>query len=130
DGAGEHSLDALLRAAHAPTHPAHAPTHPAHAPTRPTRGEPLTGTLAGSRDRGPGEAPPTRPPDLRAPTAWVFGNEAHGLSAEARRAADAIVRIPIYGRAESYNLAMAATLCLHASATARAPTRPRVTAGE
>jgi TrmH family RNA methyltransferase len=58
-------------------------------------------------------------PDLHAPTAWLFGNEAHGLSAQAREAADGIVGIPMYGRAESLNLAMAATLCLYASATAQ-----------
>lgn len=56
---------------------------------------------------------------LAEPTLWVFGNEAHGLSEEARGLADAVVRIPIHGRAESLNLAMAATLCLYASATAQ-----------
>lgn len=56
---------------------------------------------------------------LAEPTLWVFGNEAHGLSAEARALADDIVRIPIHGKAESLNLAMAATLCLYASATAQ-----------
>jgi TrmH family RNA methyltransferase len=55
-----------------------------------------------------------------APTAWLFGNEARGLSSEARGAGDAIVRIPIYGSAESLNLAMAATLCLYETAVARA----------
>lgn len=63
---------------------------------------------------------PTLPPEvLAAPHAWVFGNEAWGLPAELRDACDHIVRIPIYGRAESLNLAMAATLCLYASAAAR-----------
>ena len=33
--------------------------------------------------------------------------------------ADAVVRIPIYGRAESLNLATAAALCLYASARAQ-----------
>jgi TrmH family RNA methyltransferase len=55
---------------------------------------------------------------LTGPTAWVFGNEAHGLSDEARAAADRIVRLPIYGRAESLNLAAAAAVCLYASARA------------
>ena len=53
---------------------------------------------------------------LARPTAWLFGNEAWGLSEGLRDAADAVVRIPIYGRAESLNLATAATLCLYASA--------------
>ena len=49
-------------------------------------------------------------------TAWVFGNEAWGVPHEVTALADAAVRIPIYGRAESLNLATAATLCLYASA--------------
>ena len=51
-------------------------------------------------------------------TAWVFGNEAWGLSERARSSADAVVRVPIHGRAESLNLATAATVCLYASARA------------
>jgi len=54
--------------------------------------------------------------DLVAPTLWLFGNEAHGLPPEVAAAADATVALPMYGRAESLNLAMAATLCLFASA--------------
>lgn len=57
--------------------------------------------------------------DLAAPHAWVLGNEAWGLTEEVRRLCDAVVAIPIV-RAESLNLAMAATVCLHASAAARA----------
>ncbi len=56
--------------------------------------------------------------DLSGPHAWVMGNEAHGLDDEVRAACDHAVRVPIYGAAESLNLAMAATLCLYASATA------------
>jgi TrmH family RNA methyltransferase len=55
---------------------------------------------------------------LATATAWVFGNEAWGLSHETRDAADAVVRIPIYGKADSLNLATAAALCLYASARA------------
>ncbi|MDR1825110.1 MAG: RNA methyltransferase [Bifidobacteriaceae bacterium] len=58
--------------------------------------------------------------DLAAPTAWLFGNEARGLSDAALAVADASVRIPVYGQAESLNLAMAATLCLYGSAAAMA----------
>lgn len=57
--------------------------------------------------------------DLRAPHAWVMGNEAWGLDPEVREACDDVVRVPIYGAAESLNLAMAATVCLYASATAQ-----------
>jgi TrmH family RNA methyltransferase len=58
---------------------------------------------------------------LAAPTVWVFGNEAHGVSAAARRRADRIVRVPVYGAAESLNLAAAAAICLYASARAHRP---------
>ncbi|WP_053913491.1 RNA methyltransferase [Streptomyces sp. TP-A0875] len=53
------------------------------------------------------------------PTAWVFGNEAWGLPAETRALADAVVRVPIHGMAESLNLATAAAVCLYASARAQ-----------
>jgi RNA methyltransferase, TrmH family len=56
--------------------------------------------------------------DLAAPTAWLFGSEAHGLPPELAAAADARVRIPIHGRAESLNLAAAAAVCLYSSARA------------
>ncbi|MFI5982828.1 TrmH family RNA methyltransferase [Streptomyces sp. NPDC051555] len=56
------------------------------------------------------------------PSAWVFGNEAWGLPEETRALADAVVRVPIHGKAESLNLATAAAVCLYASARAqRAP---------
>ncbi|WP_129310097.1 RNA methyltransferase [Streptomyces sp. L2] len=53
------------------------------------------------------------------PTAWVFGNEAWGLPEETRALADAVVRVPIHGSAESLNLATAAAVCLYASARAQ-----------
>jgi RNA methyltransferase, TrmH family len=53
------------------------------------------------------------------PTAWVFGNEAWGLPEETRALTDAVVRVPIHGRAESLNLATAAAVCLYASARAQ-----------
>ena len=56
--------------------------------------------------------------DLAPPHAWVMGNEAWGLAPEVRDLCDEVVRVPIYGRAESLNLAMAATVCLYASAAA------------
>ena len=56
---------------------------------------------------------------LAAPTAWLFGSEAHGLPDELLAAADARVRVPIHGRAESLNLAAAAAVCLYASARAQ-----------
>jgi TrmH family RNA methyltransferase len=56
---------------------------------------------------------------LDGPTAWVFGNEAWGLPDEILNAVDEVVRVPIYGRAESLNLATAAAVCLYASARAQ-----------
>ena len=56
---------------------------------------------------------------LDQPTAWVFGNEAWGVPHEVIQQTDSAVRIPIYGRAESLNLATAAALCLYASARAQ-----------
>ena len=56
---------------------------------------------------------------LARPTAWLFGNEARGLSDELAAAADHRVRIPIHGRAESLNLSTAAAVCLYASARAQ-----------
>lgn len=55
-------------------------------------------------------------PWLAGPTAWLFGNEAWGLPADLLALADAAVAVPIYGRAESLNLAAAAAVCLYASA--------------
>ncbi|MDV3222327.1 RNA methyltransferase [Intrasporangium sp.] len=57
--------------------------------------------------------------DLQGAHAWVMGNEAWGLAPEVREACDEVIRVPIHGHAESLNLAMAATLCLYASAEAR-----------
>jgi TrmH family RNA methyltransferase len=56
---------------------------------------------------------------LAAPTAWLFGNEARGLPPEIAALADARVRIPVHGGAESLNLAAAAAVCLYASARAQ-----------
>jgi TrmH family RNA methyltransferase len=50
--------------------------------------------------------------DLSGPVAFVFGNEAHGLPQEVVSMADATVRVPHAGAAESLNLAAAATVCL------------------
>jgi RNA methyltransferase, TrmH family len=50
--------------------------------------------------------------DLSRPIAFVFGNEANGLSQEIVSRADATVRVPHAGRAESLNLAAAATVCM------------------
>jgi TrmH family RNA methyltransferase len=56
--------------------------------------------------------------ELGRPTAWLFGSEAHGLPDSLLDDADRRVRVPIYGGAESLNLAAAAAVCLYASARA------------
>jgi RNA methyltransferase, TrmH family len=53
---------------------------------------------------------------LAKPTAWLFGNEARGLSDEQLAMADRAIKVPLYGRAESMNLATAASVCLYESA--------------
>jgi RNA methyltransferase, TrmH family len=57
--------------------------------------------------------------DPAQPTAWVFGNEAWGLPESTLALADTVVSVPIFGRAESLNLATAAAVCLYATAWAR-----------
>jgi TrmH family RNA methyltransferase len=71
--------------------------------------------LLAARDRGL----------LAEPTAWLFGNEARGLEDSALRLADMALRLPIYGRAESLNLATAASVCLYESAFAQRSSDPR-----
>jgi TrmH family RNA methyltransferase len=58
-------------------------------------------------------------PQLSSPTAWMFGAEAHGLSAEVAALADRRVRIAMPGSAESLNVAAAAAICLYLSARAQ-----------
>ncbi len=57
--------------------------------------------------------------ELARPTAWVMGNESWGLPTDNLELADRTVSVPIYGRAESLNLATAAAVCLYASASAQ-----------
>lgn len=95
DGAGDHDLDDLLDVA---------------------GGRPGSVAVPGADGAAPAAA---AAPDLAGSTAWVFGNEAWGLPAEDRALADAVVRVPIRGLAESLNLATAATVCLYASSRAQ-----------
>lgn len=55
---------------------------------------------------------------LDQPTVWLFGPEAHGLPVDLAEQADHRVRIPIFGGAESLNVAAAAAICLYQSARA------------
>lgn len=74
--------------------------------------------VAGSGAAVPGAPAGPTAADLRAPTAWLFGNEAWGLPPDDRDRADAVVRVPLRGRAESLNLGTAAAVCLYASSRA------------
>lgn len=56
---------------------------------------------------------------LVGPVAWVFGNEARGLSEAERSLTDRSLRLPIYGKAESLNLATAASVLLYETAFAQ-----------
>lgn len=56
---------------------------------------------------------------LAAPTAWLFGNEAHGFGPAELEQVDEVVGVPIHGHAESLNVATAAAVCLYASARAQ-----------
>jgi K+-sensing histidine kinase KdpD len=83
------------------------------------RGEATASVLRGARDRGmrilamDGHGDEDLySVDLSVPVAFVFGNEAHGLPADVLSMADATVRVPHQGKAESLNLAAAATVCL------------------
>ena len=56
---------------------------------------------------------------LIAPTVWLLGNEAWGFEPEVLALADQVVSVPIYGAAESLNLATAASVCLYMTAFAQ-----------
>lgn len=72
----------------------------------------LAADVRGAELRGPDDA-------LAGPVAWVFGNEARGLTEADRSLADRSLRLPIYGKAESLNLATAASVCLYTTAFAQ-----------
>ncbi len=61
---------------------------------------------------------------LAEPTGWLFGNEARGLEDDALSLADRVLKLPIFGRAESLNLATAASVCLYESAFAQRAAAP------
>ena len=86
----------------------------------------LPGTLADLHARGlrivgaDGEAPLTaREADLRGPIAIVVGSEGQGLGPAIRRRCDLVVRIPMRGRIESLNAAVAGSILLYEAAAQR-----------
>ena len=60
--------------------------------------------------------------DLSGPTAIVVGSEAHGLPAEWLARADTCVRIPMFGRADSLNVATSAAILLYEAVRQRLAT--------
>jgi TrmH family RNA methyltransferase len=49
---------------------------------------------------------------VRALSAVVVGSEAHGIAQDVRSRADAVLKIPRYGRAESLNVGVACGIAL------------------
>ncbi len=75
---------------------------------------------AGELEEAGADAPQmgAQPPIMTRPSAWLFGNEAHGLSTGIADFADVRVRIPIRGSAESFNVAGAAAITLYEASRA------------
>ena len=69
-------------------------------------------------------SPPVLGASRATPNVLFFGNEARGLSTEDLALVDRAVKVPIYGKAESMNLATAASVCLYESAFAQRTARP------
>ena len=59
---------------------------------------------------------------LAGPVAWVVGNEAAGLPPKHLGVANQTVAVPMWGKAESLNVASAAAVCLYATAVAQRAT--------
>lgn len=62
--------------------------------------------------------------ELGGPVAFVFGNEARGVSETIRKSADLFLKVPIYGNAESLNVATSAAVCLYEAARQRRAKHP------
>lgn len=79
----------------------------------------VAGLQVFAANAGGAEIPALSAEVLAQPTAWVFGNEAWGFEQATLELVDRQVAVPIYGAAESLNLATAASICLYASAFAQ-----------
>lgn len=76
-------------------------------------------TAAGQRAVGLDGAATRRTDDpgvLRPPVALVMGSEAHGIPESVRATLETLVSLPVYGRAESLNLAVATSVALYEAA--------------
>ena len=76
-----------------------------------------------SRPTAPGTHAPALTPTSTGPTPGCSATRPGACRRRSARLADDVVRVPIHGHAESLNLAMAATICLYASAEARRTSR-------
>jgi TrmH family RNA methyltransferase len=74
--------------------------------------------LATSSHQGPVLHELVRESRLPHPAAWLFGHEGQGVSTALLERATQTVRIAQPGGQESLNVAAAAAVCLHASASA------------
>jgi tRNA (guanosine-2'-O-)-methyltransferase len=59
------------------------------------------------------DAVPYTEPDYGRPTAFVFGSESDGISAEALAFADRVIRIPMVGMVQSLNLSVSVAVVLY-----------------
>ncbi len=51
--------------------------------------------------------------DISQPIALIFGTEKHGVSSQVEEMADELVRIPMYGFTESFNISVSAAIALN-----------------
>lgn len=51
--------------------------------------------------------------DISQPIALIFGTEQHGISSEVSELADELVKIPMYGFTESFNISVSAAIALN-----------------
>ena len=74
---------------------------------------------AGEAARALGEPAVLEEVDFSKPTALVFGNERHGLSAAMVAACDGAFYVPLHGLTESLNVSVAAAISVHFGRVAR-----------
>ncbi len=71
------------------------------------------------------EAEPIDQVDLNLPLGLVIGNEGEGLRRLVRDRCDRLLRLPMAGRVESLNAAVAGSIALYAARSARREARPK-----
>lgn len=66
------------------------------------------------------ESVPYNSVDYTQPTALIFGNESEGISDEALKLADDVIKIPMFGMAQSLNLSVSVGIILYQAIQQRA----------